>query len=687
MNAQPEGLHNAAPLTRAEKLLQSSAVGLDEFSAHLRPLQDALQCATDLGTIDTIKAAAKLSRQLVKFEPSITMIGQIKSGKTTLVNAMIGWPDLLPADVNPWTSVVTSLHLTPCALSPPTRAKFRFFDTNEWDRLVKGGGRIGELADRAGADDELATIMEQARKMREKAKARLGRKFELLLGNEQSYGYFDKPLVARYVCLGDDDMEQGTAGKAQGYFADITKSADLYMQQRAFPVNLCIRDTPGVNDTFMVREQITIKAIRDSRICVVVLSAHQALSSTDLALIRLISNVKSREVIIFVNRIDELSDPGKQVPQIRKSIDRTLRDHQGPADATVIFGSALWAHTAATGSLSKLPKASQEALFNWAETTQVADLHQGDAHGFVWELSGVPALFSAISNRIVEGEGRDMAKRIAVSTGNLLNGIIVNDNLDAKASVGNAQISMPPDEIENRLNMIHKSRTDALRQALDQQVDSLRERAERSHHSFLARATDALAKHLEMYGENSPWSYDPAGLRILLNSAYKGFGIKMQAAYDKAAQGVVADLRALFGEALQLDASLFEPGIPPAPHVPPPVGIGQTIALDLRGSWWKGWWNRRQGYDAQAQRFHDLIKAETEGLVMELVKNQAMIVHQAMVSQLDGFIHEQLDLLRSMTSAADKGAVDVDQLLGVQELEARDAQLTSMLDNLQGYTE
>ena len=45
---------------------------------------------------------------------------------------------------------------------------------------------------------------------------------------------------------------------------------------------LCIRDTPGVNDTFMIREQITIRAIRESRICVVVLAAHQALSSVDL---------------------------------------------------------------------------------------------------------------------------------------------------------------------------------------------------------------------------------------------------------------------------------------------------------------------------------------------------------------------------------------------------------------------
>ena len=64
-----------------------------------------------------------------------------------------------------------------------------------------------------------------------------------------------------------------------------------------------------------------------------VLAAHQALSSVDLALIRMIANVKSREVIIVVNRIDELPDPVSQVPEIRNSIVKTLTEFDGPKDA------------------------------------------------------------------------------------------------------------------------------------------------------------------------------------------------------------------------------------------------------------------------------------------------------------------------------------------------------------------
>ncbi len=59
------------------------------------------------------RQARRLQRQMRDFEPAVTFFGQVKAGKTTLVNALAGWPGLLPADVNPWTSVVTSLHLSP----------------------------------------------------------------------------------------------------------------------------------------------------------------------------------------------------------------------------------------------------------------------------------------------------------------------------------------------------------------------------------------------------------------------------------------------------------------------------------------------------------------------------------------------------------------------------------------------
>lgn len=40
----------------------------------------------------------------------ISVVGQVKAGKSTLINVLSGTKDLLPTEVNPWTAVITNLH-------------------------------------------------------------------------------------------------------------------------------------------------------------------------------------------------------------------------------------------------------------------------------------------------------------------------------------------------------------------------------------------------------------------------------------------------------------------------------------------------------------------------------------------------------------------------------------------------
>ena len=58
--------------------------------------------------------------------------------------------------------------------------------------------------------------------MRAKSRQRLGQKFELLMGQEHEYGFFDEELIQRYVCLGDDLGDDAGPETQQGRFADIT---------------------------------------------------------------------------------------------------------------------------------------------------------------------------------------------------------------------------------------------------------------------------------------------------------------------------------------------------------------------------------------------------------------------------------------------------------------------------------
>jgi len=666
-------------------LLRVGMDGLDKFHEKAEILKAAL---TELGEISgeaTAGAAQRLQKQLDDFEPSVTMIGQVKAGKTSLVNAMVGWPDLLPSDVNPWTSVVTSLHLSPKPNANTNSARFKFFDETEWSRLLERGGRIGELASRAGADDELEAVRQQIEQMREKSRARLGRRFELLLGQEHDYGYFDQDLIERYVCLGDEFDDDDNAAENQGRFADITKSADLYLHRPEFKTNLCIRDTPGVNDTFLMREQITIRAIRGSRLCVVVLSAHQALSSIDMALIRLISNIKSREVIIFVNRIDELSDPATQVPEIRDSIAATLKAHDGPTKAQIIFGSAYWANHALASSLADLADDSANALMNWAET-QLDNVPDDEAPlEMIWRLSGMPILFAAISDRLAEGAGQEAIDKIARSAINLANGVQISNRVVAVNFDQAPQENLTSADMASLLDDIEVRYAAQIDEVFTTLIGQFQARVDSSHRSFLDRATASLISHLDRYGDRHVWQYDPAGLRVLLRSSYRIFGSRTQKTAQNIYDAAAAELTTIYGQTfgnLGHDVAV-EP--PVAPRIPPAVFLGQTIALDMQGSWWKGWWQRRRGYQTYAADFFKMIMEETDSIVSELKIAQANAIHEDARAMLIEFLSEQRAIQLGVAKLADASPQDLQDMLGMHGQRDRNKVVQTTLDTLNRY--
>ncbi len=644
---------------------------LDDFHDEILDLEATLADVVKLGGPDTEKKSSRLIKQLRSFEPSVTMIGQIKSGKTSLVNAMVGRPELLPADVNPWTSVVTSLHLNaPLPDDAPT-ATFQFFSQGEWDHLVENGGRIGELSARAGADDELEKVRQQIAEMREKTKNRLGRKFELLLGQKHNYADLNDDLVQRYVCMGDD-FEDLDEEDQQGRFADITKSADLFLEAKSIPMPLCLRDTPGVNDTFMMREQITINALRDSRICVVVLSAHQALSSMDMGLIRLISNVKAREVIIFVNRIDELSNPAEQVPEIRDSILQTLSDHNGPEDPQLIFGSAYWANLALGETLDDMVSDSAEAMFNWAEAALDADTAGMATNELVWHLSGVPQLFKALAERISEGPGAEVLAASRKRALNLVGGVRASNAMVSMRLDNNNVKVMPKAELNAHLDKVATDNLKFLNDRLDIVFQQFGSRVDQSHKRFLDRALESLLQHLETNGEDEIWQYSPDGLRMLLRTSYQVMRRNVSSACDQVFGATAADLAETYRSAFGVDVENFSITPPAPPEIPAPVSLGKTIALDLQTSWWKGWWKRRKGYRAFASGFYDLIEAETAPIVDELKVRQSDDIRAMAEQELRDFLAEQRGLLSDISDKSELGVSDLKDIFGITAQQERE---------------
>ncbi len=640
--------------------------GLNALWASFDELREAVTNIADLGGPEISEEAKRIVSKIDSFEPTVTMIGQIKAGKTALVNAMIGQTDLLPSDVNPWTSVVTSLHLNSRNRPEGTQALFRFFDEEEWDRLVSTGGRLGELAQRAGFDSEQDAVRDQVLAMREKSRVRLGKKFELLLGTSHTYDMVTRDLIDRYVCYGgwDEGEEDETS---RGRYADITKLANLYLDLPGYPSGLCLRDTPGVNDTFMMREQITLNSIRDSRLCVVVLSAHQALSTMDMALLRLVAAVDSRELVIFVNRIDELDDPASQIAEIAANFKETLRKHDIGADVPIVFGSALWAQAALDDSIDQLPAPSRLALQNYAAVTPNPDLASRETQQeSAWRLCGVPNLHKLIAACIVAGPGKAMQREARDALSNLVTSIEASD-----IRFGLNDVSLPPVDqktLAARIDEIGEDMAATLANANNFAVDSLRERLKKSQSMFCERAVDALQSHLDAYGTTKAWQYNPAGLRMMLRTAYKNFcgDIEREAEeiYGRAARRFETLYTEMFG---------IEPGRvvlrPPAPaHAPPPTGVGKTIALDLSVSWWRKWWQGVRRQEPTAERYATLIGKETDSILEELSDEMGPELCRENEAILATFVDAQRANLMSLAKGTGgNDAMQTDRLAGKTE--------------------
>lgn len=639
---------------------------LNAFWTRLAALETALEDFSENALSFAEEPIEQALEKIAAFEPSVSVIGQIKAGKSTLMNALVGQVNLLPSDVNPWTSVITALHVNSRHRPRDARAVFRFFDQHEWDRLVSTGGRLGEMAHRAGFESEAEEVRAQVTAMRETTESRLGDEFAKLIGSSHAFPELDKNTIDRYICYGDpDDLADGAH---EGVYADLTKSADLYIELPDLPRGLCLRDTPGVNDTFMMREQITLNAISDSRVCVVVLSAHQALSTMDLALLRIICSVEAREVLIFVNRIDELEDPTGEKDRIRSSIRKTLERLGIGEDIEILFGSGYWANCAlrADGRMIPSSRAALARLYG-EDAADDATLHRR-----AMEASGVPALRAAIARRVAEGPGEAILKDVLAEIKLIIE---MSETVEKVAQrrggaprgngMSSAALTMKIADLRGRVLEGFDAKATELR-------ENLHQRLLRSQETFVASALEALQAHISSFGEIGAWSHDPSGLRMMMKTAFTAAVTRLrregEAGFDAVLDGVQ--------DILERDLGVFREGssvdFPEQPQHKAPTVLARTLTLDLNGPWWRKYWRFGNAKAAQT-RYRSVILAETTPLIEDLLSDffDPAVMHTREI--IDAFAVNQGSFCKAILERCADGAGELSADAAVERMKLSSA--------------
>ena len=378
------------------------SVGARLSDARARVLNTAGTLST-LADKETAQAVSAVAGQLQRQACRVAFVGQVKAGKSSLINVLVEQPDLLPANINPCTAVVTRLSFG-VPDKPQSGALFTFFNREEWRRLSLGG-RTRELTDRLFPDFNWEVLRSQVKAMEDRAREKLGASFEELLGKEHLYEEIQPDLLVRYIGAEHPDAES-PAERAEGKFSDITKSADIYLDLGAFSFPTVLIDTPGVNDPFLVRDEITRQNLEAADICVVVVTARQPLSATDINLLRMLRGLKKNRLIIFINKVDELRGGEEVLQEIGRQVASTLKREFPSAHIPVVFGSAAYAHKALNRGVEPVfdndGEAQDEAAagFQWLSQVGIAD--KAKAETFFLK-SGLLSLAISISEMMSAG--------------------------------------------------------------------------------------------------------------------------------------------------------------------------------------------------------------------------------------------------------------------------------------------
>ncbi len=579
----------------------------------------------------------------------IAVVGQIKSGKSSLINALAGRPRLLPTDVTPWTTTVTHLHFG--AHRPLSgAASFEFFSSAEWHDLANGDRRIRELTQRVDPSFEPALLRQHVEAMKQRAVMRLGGDFAQLLGSTHNFPDFDTELLTRYVCSGD------FAGRTpHGQYADITKQADLYFEEGPFAFPVTITDTPGTNDPFLIRDEITRRSLESADLYVVVLTARQPLSEADVNLMRVMRGLNSERIVVFVNRIDDFTDVGYDLAEVLMYVEKKLQTDFPGARIPVIAGSASWANAALVGDDDCLRRLMQRRSLDYladiglmqAGELQPEALADPECRGrlcrALYAASGLPSMYRAVSEYMRASPAAQLQMQtarwfaeMATASGRAANIELEaahNDGLSRGVPAADERASLEREtgvltDVAANVERSAKTIQEQFQSIITEEMGDLRQSLRAVVEGHAMNERQVLVATLESGGAPRTWTLEGVALRRALAAEFKG-------CFDRAAARVL-ELQAKVAPELARLMRLIAPEIPmpaepesrlllfPSPSM---AALSRFVALDIEDSWWSSLWKGRTSPGDYGEQIESLIRAEFQPVADELVGTAERVLH------------------------------------------------------------
>lgn len=357
----------------------------EEINEKKQQLVAMIAKATEFGWIP----AEQQKEMLTKLEQdrlTIGVIGQMKCGKSTFLNAFVFEEDVLPAATTPMTAALSVI-----TYGPEKKIVAEFYTQDEWEeQKLQASRSLDEVQGNTLEESKVKAAKELVEKS-----SKLGSQLQRYLGKTQEDS-FDQ--LIEYV-------------GADGKYVSITKAVTIYYPKE-YLKGVEIVDTPGFNDPIVSREERTKAFLKKADVVVMMLYAGRPFDATDRSI--LFQNVRQcgiGKVIVGINKYDIPYENGETEEGIKEYVKTEIKKAcKACADETLVDilketePIPLSAEMALLSKLSMSKITSQEVYqFAWKRACENFEI---SSQAQMREKSHIEDLVSAIKSLVDNEKGK-----------------------------------------------------------------------------------------------------------------------------------------------------------------------------------------------------------------------------------------------------------------------------------------
>lgn len=407
--------------------------------------------AKDYGWI-TPEREGEIRKKISEDVLTIGVIGQMKCGKSTVLNSIVFNDDILPSATTPMTAALSVI-----TYGEKKKLKVEFYTKDEWEEQKMQASRpLDEVAGNLLEESKVKAAKDLVKKS-----SRLGNELNRLLGSTKEDNL--------------EHLEQYVG--ADGKYVSVTKSVTIYYPKE-YLKGVEIVDTPGFNDPIVSREERTKTFLNKADVVLLMLYAGRPFDATDRDI--LFKNVRQcgiGKVLVGINKYDipyhngEFEDDIKNY--VKEEIDKACKACDDTTLVDILKGTEPIPLSAEMALLSELPMSKITANEIYREAwKRHCDDFEISSQPQMMEKSHLDNLVKAVKN-VIEKEKVEILLRKPLSA-------IINAGSKKK------------NDIESEMNLCEQTIHNASLsdEGLEEKLESL------------TRASKRMNKKIDALGEN-----------------------------------------------------------------------------------------------------------------------------------------------------------------------------------------